>query len=291
MFNRFRLRSGKNGDTDQRGRTDLKALTVKQVPGANDWNDDGVVLLPNFMPEDLLRKYEQCWLASNGSGTVDDFEVVLPMGWDYCTPYREHTEILDLLTWGPLQEQMQTLVGEPVGTHLNLTGWKTTTRAWHQDSYLNPVHVGDYYIAAWIALETVNPDSGPFQYVPGSHRWPQVTQEKIMNALKPEERNHSWPTASERILTPLFTKEIERRGATVRSYLPNRGDVLLWHGRLLHQGSMAKDPTLLRRSLIAHFSGINHRSDMPPAEQYGQGWYFPVDDGSRTIQSPQKDIS
>ena len=112
-----------------------------------------------------------------------------------------------------------------------------------------------------------------------------------MNALKPEERNHSWPTASERILTPLFTKEIERRGATVRSYLPNRGDVLLWHGRLLHQGSMAKDPTLLRRSLITHFSGINHRSDMPPAEQYGQGWYFPVDDGSRTIQSPQKDIS
>ena len=259
----------------------LEDLTTASVEGANDWNDVGVVILPEFIPEDLLVRYEQCWLRSNGSGTMDDFVIDRPMGWNYCTPYREHSEILDLLTFQPLQDEMEKLVGEPVGTHLNLTGWKTTTRAWHQDSYLNPAHVGDFYIAAWIALDTVHPDSGPFQYVEGSHRWPQVTRDKILAALDPSERDHTWPTASERVLTPLFEREIERRQAKVVDFLGERGDVLLWHGRLLHQGSLARNPKLLRRSLIAHFSGINHRADMPPALRYGTGWYFPVDDASR----------
>jgi hypothetical protein len=33
-----------------------------------------------------------------------------------------------------------------------------------------------------------------------------------------------------------------------------------------------------RRSLISHYSGINHRSDMPAAIAYDGGHYFPVND-------------
>jgi len=39
--------------------------------------------------------------------------------------------------------------------------------------------------------------------------------------------------------------------------------VLIWHGRLLHRGSRPTNPSLLRRALISHYSGINHRPDMP----------------------------
>lgn len=262
----------------------LADLTVPYDPnGAVDWNDEGVVILKNFMPENLMVAYEECWIRENGSGTRDNFTMTRPMGWDYCTPYRHHNEVLDILSYGPLHAEMEKLVGEPVGVHLNLTGWNTTTRDWHQDSYLNPPHVGDYYVAAWIALETVHPDSGPFQYVAGSHKWPQVTREKILNALDPSERDHKWPTHSERVLSPLFTKEIEDRNATVTTHLPDRGDVLLWHGRLLHRGSIANKPGMLRKALISHYSGIFHRQDMPLAVEYGDGWYFPVDDGVKSL--------
>jgi ectoine hydroxylase-related dioxygenase (phytanoyl-CoA dioxygenase family) len=184
--------------------------------------------------------------------------------------------------YGPLHEEMEKLVGEPVGVHLNLTGWISTTRNWHQDSYLNPPHVGDYYIAAWIALDTIHPDSGPFQYVKGSHKWAQVTREKILAALAPHERDHKWPTHSERLLTEAFEEEIERRGAEVTVHLPERGDVLLWHGRLLHRGTIANVPGMERRSLIAHFSGVNHRQDMPPAQKHAMGGYFfPINDPNR----------
>jgi len=218
-----------------------------------------------------MLAYEKAWLAANSNR---------PMGWDYCTPYRDVPALADLLTYKPLQDAMADLVGEPVGVHLNLTGWRSTTRDWHQDSYLNPPGVGDAYVAAWIALDTIHPDSGPFQYVPGSHRWPQVTRERILAALNPEERNHLWPTHSERVLTPLFEAEIERRNAPVTTHLPTRGDVLLWHGRLLHRGSQPVDRTLERRACIAHYSGIHHRADMPPAVPHGDGWLFPVDDAN-----------
>jgi hypothetical protein len=257
-------------------------LTVPYNPTlAIDWNEDGVVILKGFMPEELMVAYEDCWVRSNATGTRGNFEMISSMGWDYCTPYRDHEEVLQLLSYGPLHQEMQNLIGEPVGVHLNLTGWVSTTRNWHQDSYLNPPHVGDYYIAAWIALDSIHEDSGPFQYVRGSHKWPQVTRDKILNALDPEERDHRWPRFSERILTPMFEKEIELRNAEVVTYLPERGDVLFWHGRLLHRGSTPNVEGMIRKSLIAHYSGINHREDMPPAIQYGQGWYFPVDDPNR----------
>lgn len=252
----------------------LSNLSVPYDPTGNDWNDDGVVILHDFLPEDLMVAYEEAWKADNHDR---------PEGWDYCTPYRNVPALLNLLSYEPLHAVLHDLVGEPVGVHLNLTGWVSTTRNWHQDSYLNPPHVGDFYAAAWIALDTIHPASGPFQYVPGSHRWPQVTRQQILAALAPEERDHLWPTHSERILTPMFESEISARDANIVSYLPTRGDVLLWHGRLLHRGSVPTDKRRKRRSLIAHYSGINHREDMPPAYPHGAGWAFPVDDGNRSV--------
>jgi hypothetical protein len=34
-----------------------------------------------------------------------------------------------------------------------------------------------------------------------------------------------------------------------------------------------------RKSLIAHYSGINHRQDMPTAKSHNGGWYFPIEGG------------
>lgn len=247
----------------------FESLTVPAPePSTADWNLDGVVIMENFLPENLMLEYEHCWIRENRDR---------PMGWPDPIPYTRHPELLNILTYGPLANLLESLISEPAGLHLNLTGWQSTERNWHQDSYLNPVHVGDYYAAVWIALDTIHPDSGPFQYVPGSHRWPQVTHGKILAALKPEERDHRWPKFSERILTPILEEEIVKRGNNVVTHLPNRGDVLIWHGRLMHRGSRANVPGMERRSLIAHYSGIHHRHDMPAAQRRaGGGWYFPI---------------
>lgn len=249
-------------------------------PGPADWNNDGFLIKKNFIPEQLMEDYEACWVDNNAEYVNGKLVMTRPGGWPDCTPYRRHPEVMNILTYSGISKTIEELIGEPGAVHLNLTGWVSTTRDWHQDTYLNPPHVGDYYAAVWIALETITPESGPFQLVPGSHRWPTVTREKILQALRPEQRDYRWPRFSEEILTPIFTSQIESRNAEVVTYLPERGDVLFWHGRLLHRGSNPSIAGALRKSLIAHYSGINHRQDMPKALRHGDGWYFPIDGGN-----------
>lgn len=259
----------------------LNALTVPAPePSSADWNDEGVVLIHGLIDTERIENYMRCWEHENRCEgfDIDHREVpvihaVRPGGWPDCTPYMRHSEILELVA--PIAPYLEKYLGEPAGMHLNLTGWVSTQRDWHQDSYLNEPEVGDYYAAVWVALGEIHPDSGPFQYVPGSHRWPQVTRELIgkhVNLSDP-----AWPKHSETVLSPLFERAIADTGAEVVSHLPRAGDVLMWHGRLLHRGSRPNIPNAYRPGFIAHFSGINHRPAMPTAVEYeGGGWYFPI---------------
>lgn len=236
-------------------------------PSPADWNAEGVVIYQDALDEFDMDDYVQEWIANSpGVG-----------GWRYATPYMTYPTLHKIVCDPVIAQALESLLGEPAGVHLNLTGWRSTTRDWHQDGYLNPPHVGDAYAAAWIALDDIHPDSGPFQYIAGSHRWPQVTQEHIGRYLDLDDPH--WPTYSEDILTPLFEGEIHRRNSTVTTYLPKRGDLLLWHSRLLHRGSKPVNPDMERRALIAHYSGIHTRTDFPnpPLQHSAGGWYFPID--------------
>lgn len=244
---------------------------------ANDWNDDGVVIHQGLLRDaDGLRQmaeYETEWLQINGP--------LPPLsrragGWPDATPYVRYPALRRLVCNRQIALALQGLIGEPAGVHLNLTGWVSTTRNWHQDTYLNPPEVGDAYAAVWIALENIRAESGPFQYVPGSHKWGQVTRAKMWEAMGCDGTDPMWPRQSEEILTPMIEEELGRRGARIVTYIPKRGDVLIWHGRLLHRGSRGMSGTY-RKALIAHYSGIHHRPDMPDAVQHEEGgWYFPL---------------
>lgn len=243
------------------------------------WVQDGYVVLPSLIPDPLIDAYAERWQQVNGPGGEGDWR---PGGWPLATPYMHEPTLLDLCSHKGLHDAMAHLIGEPVGLHLNLTGWQTTERDWHQDGYLNEPYVGGHYIAAWIALDRIHPDSGPFQLVPGSTAWPQVSQARIRDALRAhgyDGDGPGWPKATEAILTPLFEQEITEREVEPVTFLPERGDVILWNGRALHRGSRARRHGMERRAVIAHFSGIGHRPDMPPAVRHGDGWYFPLHGG------------
>ncbi len=235
---------------------DESILTADQAA----WRRDGVVIKPAYFPEALIDAYAER-RARLGN----------PAGWQSPTPYLHVPELRDLALYPPMMQLMESLIGEEMMLHLALTGWVSTERTWHQDDYLNPPHVNSWYCAIWIALADIHPDSGPFEYLPGSQAWPLMRRDKVRSFLTEEELARRegplgvnfWERYSERFVTPAIDAEIERTGIRTEVYLPKKGDLLIWHGRLMHRGSMAKVHWMERRSLICHYSGVNHRGDMP----------------------------
>jgi phytanoyl-CoA hydroxylase len=45
---------------------------------------------------------------------------------------------------------------------------------------------------------------------------------------------------------------IDTQGLQPSIFLPKRGDLLIWHGALIHGGTPMQNPGLTRRSFICH---------------------------------------
>ncbi len=243
------------------------------TPAQAAWRRDGVLHLPGFIPDSLtdpyIRRREQ---------------LTRRHGWRAATPYTHIPEMRDLALYPPLMEAMEALIGEQMMLHLCLTGWISTERTWHQDDYLNPPFVNSWYAAVWIALGDIHPESGPFEYVPGSHRWPLMRGENVKRYLTAEEKARRkwktginlWPEYAERFVTPAIDAEIIATRSRIVRHIARKGDVLIWHGRLIHCGSRPVSKRLERRCLIAHYSGVHHRPDMPAREIDQNGQVYAV---------------
>lgn len=236
------------------------------------WRQNGVVIVDSLIPDDMIEAYRQDWIQHN---RVNHDR---PLGYPGECAYFQVESLMNIATYAPLSNILEHLIGDQMGIHLNLTGWKSTERNWHQDGYLNPDTNKDHYLAVWVALDDVHEDAGPFEYVPGSHVLPVITQDATKARLEPHERDDpNWPKYSERFLTPMFEDILDRGNLSTEKFIAKKGDVLIWHARLMHRGSIPNNPDLWRETAILHYSGVNHRPDMPQGHQYQDGgWFFPI---------------
>jgi hypothetical protein len=239
---------------------------------------DGVLILENFIPHSLIDLYNECFNDFNKT------EAEKTQGFGVGVPYMQIDEIKMLSLYRPFMDVLDSLftdAGEMM-MHLNLTGWRSTERNWHQDDYLNPPYVNGHYAGVWFALDDIDPAAGPFQYVPGSHNALDVCRGELIRAALPHNQAHTpaWPKHAEDILNDLYDAEIEKNNWEVKTWAGKKGDVLIWHGFLLHRGSKPINPTLYRPTLITHYSSMTHRHDMHARAKYinhttnSEGYYY-----------------
>lgn len=121
----------------------------------------------------------------------------------------------------------------------------------HSDSIHMTTYPLGYLAAAWIALEDVHPDAGPLTYYPGSQRLPYLLS--VDCDMSQEDFLRSPYAGYAQRYEPAVRQRIEAHGLQVQSFLPRKGDMLIWHANLLHGGSPRRDPQLSRRSLVCHY--------------------------------------
>lgn len=110
----------------------------------------------------------------------------------------------------------------------------------HIDSWYLDTHPKGYLVGAWVALENIHPDCGPFRVYPGSHL--DIDPYILQNL------NHS-----------NFVKKISdiKKDYKSKELIIKKGDVVIWDSRLIHGASKIKNEFFSRKSLTAHYYPIN----------------------------------
>lgn len=108
-------------------------------------------------------------------------------------------------------------------------------QALHQDNFYLKAEPGTC-VAAWMALDTVDVENGCLEVVPGSHRWPILCTEKADTKVSFTD-----------VTVPLPSQE----AAVPVEMSP--GDVLFFHGALVHGSAPNVSSDRFRRALIGHY--------------------------------------
>ena len=141
-------------------------------------------------------------------------------------------------------------------------------QALHRDSIVVPTPKFGHLVAAWIALEDIDPQSGALAYVPGSQKIP-------FYEFAPGEYMFDGRRMGDleaRAAMAFHDDECKRRGLEPKLFLARRGQVFFWHSALLHGGGPVGDERLTRKSLAVHYSTLaNHPTrEMAVAEDSGE---------------------
>lgn len=158
-----------------------------------------------------------------------------------------------------------------------------------------PAHVDYPYVrcqsklahlaASWIPLEDIHADSGPLIYYPGSHKLAVSGFFDWGNGSIVYEPDSTQSPAD---LSSYLQERIKDSGVKPEIFLPKRGDVLIWHGNLIHQGSEIRNQVLTRKSYVTHYTSyesypVAHRrpDSMGLNENGGFAYDYPWLDAAR----------
>jgi phytanoyl-CoA hydroxylase len=137
----------------------------------------------------------------------------------------------------------------------SLTFWRGSEQPAHLDYPWVCVQTKLPHLAAsWVPLEDIHADAGPLAYYPGSHK-NGVIPPFDWGAGSLIMQKDSVKTVDDFI--NYLAEQIDKQNLKKQTFLPKRGDVLIWHGNLLHEGAAVNDRSRTRRSYVTHYTSLS----------------------------------
>lgn len=175
----------------------------------------------------------------------------------------EHSDAIAKVVEDPeLMRLLSYILGRDASLFQTINFFLGSQQSAHSDSFHMTTEPAGYLTAIWVALEDVEPGSGPLFYYPGSHRLPYVMTEDLGGRREGEENKED--SYSRRI-----GELIAEQGLEPVEFYARKGDLLIWHANLLHGGRGIEREGATRKSLVAHYFGEGvlcyHESTERPA--------------------------
>jgi phytanoyl-CoA hydroxylase len=211
-----------------------------------EYQRDGyLVVRALFAPGEVEHLREHYMALREQGARPGDFSGVDPTSAD---PLKRYPRMIHMHRWDEvslrwlidarLNACMTDLLGsEPyaVQTMLYFKPPGARGQALHQDQYYLKVQPGTC-LAAWMALDRCSEETGCIQVVPGSHRLPVLCTEKADTTVSFTD-----------ITVPVPD------GVPIVPVLMDPGDVLFFHGSVIHGSYPNTSPDRFRRALIGHY--------------------------------------
>lgn len=253
------------------------------------WMEKGYVILPGAVPpsvcDDIRQVIERAWSAGDERlrvfppGSREPIEITPDLPTD-------RLRIVDIYVFleaarkalfsPPLVRFLELVFERPPLLFQSLSFERGSQQGMHQDTAYVVVSSPLEMAASWIALQDVTEGSGELMYYEGSHRLPEYVfsgQHKHWNPERDGSAQHDeWAT--------LLNENAASMDMPRRTFLPKKGDALIWTADLAHGGSAVTDPDASRKSLVGHYcpadvepNYFGYRPDRRGTQRYSTGCY------------------
>lgn len=245
---------------DWREQLAIRCLCAEQSSLAAQFAENGFVILRDAVSHSLIDRFRHGLDEAFRLGDPDVFyerdgdqegrsltEPAQRFGARVVDAFVPMASALDLFATPALLRALTTIFGESSHLFHSLAFSHGSGQGLHQDTAYVVVDRPLELAACWIALEDVREGSGELMYVPGSHRLPDFDfgadtkhWEPVRDGMEVHDR---WSAT--------LRDDAASRG--VKTFLANKGDILIWHADMVHGGKPIQDPSLTRHSLVGHF--------------------------------------
>jgi ectoine hydroxylase len=229
--------------TQQAGFTDLP----KQIQDAlaATWARGGYAVLKNYFSSDFIdqtnaeidRLLHEKVIDYNYSGRKIMFA------------YRHGALMNKIATDQGIIAAFKFLSGKEMVPFQSINFEKSSEQRAHSDAIHMTTYPLGYLTAAWVALEDIGTNQGPLIYYPGSHRLPYVLNDDFDHGGS----NYLLGKDAYLAYEEHIQKLIRENKLQAEVLHPEKGDVFLWHGNLIHGAQKMIQPELTRKSMVVHY--------------------------------------
>ncbi len=209
------------------------------------WYKNGYLIWEQFLDEEAVDTINQ---------EIDELLHKDEVGFNYTqrkifNAYRQSFTIRKVIKDKRLLELLSFILDKKVLPFQTINFLKSSEQQAHSDWIHMSTFPKGYLIAAWFALEDITLEQGPVSYFPGSHLLPYLNNsdyENSANAMKVDgEANKKY----EKKITSL----VEEHPLQKQIFTAKKGDMLVWHGNLIHGGEPMLHKNLTRKSMVVHY--------------------------------------
>jgi ectoine hydroxylase-related dioxygenase (phytanoyl-CoA dioxygenase family) len=260
-------------------RVERGEFTAQEGQLLRKWLVDGYVVLDECYPADeiesMIATLDQLWEADrpiNGLTLLDlrEEEGQVPRNishadllrldpvkrlhmrdvsnWRIHGFQRQNMHALNIYRNRKVREMVSTILGRPAEPIASINFMFGSQQALHQDMAVFHIYPHNYLVGAWLACQDIDPASGPLVFYAGSHREPLYAGFE------------GYPQVNLRTADAQLTAAYQDYAARVaqtyerKTFLGKKGQVLLWHGMLIHGGEPIQTRGIPRKSMVVHYS-------------------------------------